>query len=120
MAVTRLKRKGLRNKLRAKERKENIKSLTHLPPIKNVDIEQAKEEFAKKSGKTSAKKEKSQPEAKADAKKDDTTAVEKEPAKVQTKTSAKAEQEDTAALEKEPAKAQVRDTKAEDTPKEKK
>lgn len=57
MGVTRLKRKGLRNKIKAKKRIEGIKSLTHLPPIKNVDVEKIKAEFAEKAGKKSAKKE---------------------------------------------------------------
>lgn len=54
MAVTRLKRKGLRNKARAKQRQEAIKKFTHLPPIQKVDVEAIKAEFAqKKSGSSS-------------------------------------------------------------------
>lgn len=49
MAVTRLKRKGLRNKLNAQKRNQRIKELTKQPPIKNVDVEKLKEEFKKKS-----------------------------------------------------------------------
>ena len=56
MAVTRLKRKGLRNKANAKKRQDNIKKLTHMPPIQNVDVEKIKEEFAQKSGKPAPKK----------------------------------------------------------------
>ena len=56
MAVTRLKRKGLRNKAVAKQRQENIKKLTKMPPIQNVDVDAIKEEFAKKSGKPVSKK----------------------------------------------------------------
>lgn len=74
----------------------------HLPPIKKVDVEQIKEEFAKKSGKKSDTK-----------KKEDTTAVEKEPAKVKADT----KKEDTA-VEKEPAKTQVKDTPVTDESKE--
>lgn len=55
MAVTRLKRKGLRNKARAKQRKQNIKELTRMPPINNVDVEAIKAEFAQKSGKPASK-----------------------------------------------------------------
>ena len=51
MAVTRLNRKGLRNKLKAKQRKQRIKALTRKPPILNVDVEAIKAEFAQKSGK---------------------------------------------------------------------
>ncbi len=103
MGVTRLKRKGLRNKANAKKRQDNIKSLRHLPPVKNVDVEKIKEEFAKKSGK--------QPKSKPAE--EDTTAVAKEPAKAQQPASKPAE-EDTTAVAKEPAKAQVEDTDAEE------
>ena len=48
MAVTRLKRKGLRNKLNAQKRNESIKKLTTQPPIKNVDVEALKAKFEKK------------------------------------------------------------------------
>jgi len=63
MAVTRLERKGLRNKARAKARKQRIKELSKQPPIKNIDVEAIKEEFAKKSGKPVAKKESKKEEA---------------------------------------------------------
>lgn len=49
MGVTRLKRKGLRNKLKAKTRQDKIKQLTKQPPIKQVDVEKIKAEFEKKS-----------------------------------------------------------------------
>lgn len=52
MAVTRLERKGKRNKIRAKVRQQRIKELTTLPPVKNVDVEKIKAEFAEKSGGT--------------------------------------------------------------------
>lgn len=107
MAVTRLKRKELKNRVRAKKRREKIKALTHLPPIKMVDVEKIKEEFAKKPGKKSdAKKEEASAKAKTDAEKEDTTAIKKEPAKANAGT----KKEDTTAVEKEPAKAQVKDT----------
>ena len=49
MGVTRLKRKGLRNKLKAKTRQDKIKQLTKQPPIKQVDVDKIKAEFEKKS-----------------------------------------------------------------------
>ena len=67
MAVTRLKRKGLRNKANAATRLTNIKRLTAVPVIKNVDVEAIKEEFAKGGSKPAAKakkKEAAEPAAK--------------------------------------------------------
>lgn len=55
MAVTRLKRKGLRNKANSAKRLTNIKRLTAVPVIKNVDVEAIKEEFAKGGSKAPAK-----------------------------------------------------------------
>ena len=46
MAVTRLKRKGRRNKLKSSQRISSIKLLTARPVIKNVDIEALKQEFS--------------------------------------------------------------------------
>ena len=60
MAVTRLKRKGLRNKANSAKRTGAIKRLTSTPVIKNVDVEAIKEEFAKKSGSKPAAKAKSE------------------------------------------------------------
>jgi hypothetical protein len=48
MAVTRLKRKGLRNKLKAQKRNQRIKELNKQPPIRNVDVEALKAQFEKK------------------------------------------------------------------------
>ena len=48
MAVTRLKRKGKRNKAVAGQRLSSIKLLTATPVIKNVDIEALKAGFSKK------------------------------------------------------------------------
>ncbi|MGB3618870.1 MAG: hypothetical protein WBA12_12185 [Catalinimonas sp.] len=45
MAVTRLKRKGLRNSSRATNKKKIIKRLNSKPPIKKVDIEELKKNF---------------------------------------------------------------------------
>ena len=57
MASTRLVRKALRNRTVSKRRVSTIKRLTSKPVIKNVDIEQIKEEFANKKAKPVAKKE---------------------------------------------------------------
>ncbi|MDQ3395041.1 MAG: hypothetical protein M3512_13135 [Bacteroidota bacterium] len=55
MGVTRLKRKELRNRSKAKARQKKIKHLTAVPVIKNIDIEEIKKEFeAKSSSKKSA------------------------------------------------------------------
>jgi hypothetical protein len=45
MAITRLERKGRKNKARAKARVANIKRLSLAPVIKNVDIEAIKASF---------------------------------------------------------------------------
>ncbi len=55
MAVTRLERKGRKNKARAKARVKRIKSLNFAPVIKNVDVEAIKAEFAKKGAKAETK-----------------------------------------------------------------
>ena len=47
MAVTRLKRKLLKNILRAKNRIVSVKRLTYMPVIKNVDVDAIKASFAK-------------------------------------------------------------------------
>lgn len=46
MAVTELKRKGRRNKSRAKNRVARIKNLLCKPEIRNVDVEAIKAGFA--------------------------------------------------------------------------
>ena len=56
MAVTRLKRKGRRNKTNSLKRTTAIKRLTATPVIKNVDVESLKEGFAGGSKKDAAKK----------------------------------------------------------------
>ncbi|WP_017731632.1 hypothetical protein [Nafulsella turpanensis] len=56
MAVTRLKRKGRRNKTNSLKRTTAIKRLTATPVIKNVDVESLKEGFAGGDKKASAKK----------------------------------------------------------------
>jgi hypothetical protein len=57
MASTRLVRKALRNRAVSRKRQDAIKRLTSRPVIKNVDIEQIKEEFAKKKAAPAPKKE---------------------------------------------------------------
>lgn len=96
MGVTRLKRKGLRNKAKAKTRQDNIKKLTKQPPIKQVDVEAIKAEFEKKGGSKKADK------SKAEAPKEEAP-IKKEAAK-------DAVENDTTAEKKEPAKAKVKDT----------
>ncbi|MDH5366357.1 MAG: hypothetical protein OEW67_05175 [Cyclobacteriaceae bacterium] len=61
MAITRLKRKGRKNKQTAALRRSSIKQLTSKPVIKNVDVEEIKKGF-----KTSTKEAKPKKEAKAE------------------------------------------------------
>ena len=49
MAVTRLERKGKRNRRNAQKRQIRIKNLLKKPVIKNVDIEAIKLSFANKT-----------------------------------------------------------------------
>lgn len=65
MAVTRLERKGRKNKAVAKKRVNTMKQLNSLPSIKNIDIEAIKAEFAKKKEKP-VKKEKPKAERKVE------------------------------------------------------
>ena len=77
MAVTRLKRKGLRNKANSSIKTATIKRLTATPVVKNVDVEAIKAGFSKKGASKSAPKAKKEEAA-------DTTAVKQEkPAKNQ-------------------------------------
>ena len=48
MAVTRLKRKDRKNIARANKRVADLKRLTSMPVIKNVDVEAIKASFAEK------------------------------------------------------------------------
>ena len=63
MAVTRLKRKGRRNKVVAKGKVARIQRLTAQPVIKNVDVEAIKEEFAKNASKGKKAEKKEEPKA---------------------------------------------------------
>jgi hypothetical protein len=56
MAITRLVRKALRNRTVSRKRQDNLKRLIAKPVLKNVDIEQIKEEFASKKAAAAAKK----------------------------------------------------------------
>ena len=75
MAVTRLERKGRKNKNVAKNRVNTMKRLNAVPSIKNVDIEEIKAEFAKK-----AKSKKEEPKAEKAAPKAEKAAPKKEAA----------------------------------------
>lgn len=56
MGVTRLKRKDLRNKSKAKNRIKTMKQLTAKPVIKNVDLEELKANFEKPAKKSAPAK----------------------------------------------------------------
>ena len=77
MAITRLERKGRKNKSVAKSRVDTIKRLSTIPATNNVDVEAIKAEFAEKlkggekkatkAKKTTKKKEEPVVEAAAEA-----------------------------------------------------
>ncbi len=68
MAVTRLERKGRKNKTVAKKRVNAMKRLSTQPVIKNVDVEAIKAEFESAAAKpATAKKEKAPAAKKAKA-----------------------------------------------------
>ncbi|MDG1104868.1 MAG: hypothetical protein P8N26_01770 [Cyclobacteriaceae bacterium] len=58
MAVTRLERKGRKNKNVAKNRVATIQRLSFVPVIKNVDVDAIKKEFDAKKAKSAVKVEK--------------------------------------------------------------
>ena len=60
MAVTRLERKGRKNKNVAKKRVATIQRLSSVPVIKNVDIDAIKKEFDAKKLKSAAKGDKAE------------------------------------------------------------
>lgn len=79
MAVTRLKRKGQKNKLTSRTRLSTIKLLTATPIIKNVDVEAIKAGFEKDSAsKPAAKAAKAPKKDAAEAPEAKTTAVKQE------------------------------------------
>ena len=62
MSTTTIKRKALRNRVKAKQRKSSIKRLTTKPTLKNIDIEEIKATFGKKTTKKEAPKATEAPE----------------------------------------------------------
>jgi hypothetical protein len=88
MAVTRLERKGRKNKTVAKKRTAKIKLLSTKPVIKNVDIDAIKAEFEanKSKAKTAPKKEAAKVE---EAKTEEVTSEVKEEKPKATKPTAK-------------------------------
>lgn len=56
MGTTTIKRKALRNRIKAKQRKANIKRLTSTPTLKNIDTEAIVSTFEKPESKKPAKK----------------------------------------------------------------
>ncbi|MGB3467486.1 MAG: hypothetical protein WBA74_19530, partial [Cyclobacteriaceae bacterium] len=66
--VTRLERKGRKNKAVAKKKKATIKLLNDSPVIKNVDVEKIKEEFKAKMKDEKPAKKKAAPKKKEEAK----------------------------------------------------
>jgi len=114
MASTRLVRKALRNRAVSKKRVNNIKRLTSRPVIKNVDIEQIKEEFANKPSKPAVKKEEAP--VKEAAPKVETKKVEN---KVET-AAPEAKEEKKSTAKKAPAKKAAPKAKKEAAPKAKK
>ena len=106
MASTRLVRKALRNRTVSKKRVSTIKRLTSKPVIKNVDIEQIKEEFANKKAKPATKKD-------APVKEEPKAAQEVvETPKTEAKKPAKAKAEAPEAEAKKPATAKAEAPKA--------
>ena len=67
MAVTRLERKGRKNKAVSKKRTQRMKLLNATPVIKKVDIEKLKEEFKEKAAAKKAPKAKKEEAPKAEA-----------------------------------------------------
>lgn len=109
MAITRLKRKGRKNKLKAKIRAQKIKLEGFTPVIKQVDVDAIKEEFKAAPAPKKEKPVKKEVEAKAETPK----AAKKEEAKVEKKAApapkkaapkAKAEKSEPTAKKKAPAK----------------
>ncbi len=118
MASTRLVRKALRNRSVAKRRLSTIKRLINKPVIKNVDIEQIKEEFAKKKATPVAKVEAPVKEAPKPAEKAaEAPKAEKAP---KAKAAPKTKEEKKAAPKKAAAKKAAPKAKKEAAPKAKK
>ena len=56
MSTTTIKRKALRNRVKAKQRKATIKRLSSKPILKNIDVEAIKSTFGKTDTKKTLKK----------------------------------------------------------------
>jgi hypothetical protein len=56
MSTTTIKRKALRNRVKAKQRKASIKRLTSKPTLKNIDLNAIKSTFEKEESKKKDKK----------------------------------------------------------------
>jgi hypothetical protein len=105
MSTTTIKRKALRNRVKAKQRKSSIKRLTSKPTLKNIDIEEIKATFGTKTTKKEA------PKATEAA---DEKTIKQEKQVVDTKTSPKTEAEvEKTSAEKAEAKAEKAEPKAE-------
>ncbi len=81
MAVTRLERKGRKNKSVAKKKNAAIKLLNDTPVIKKVDVEKIKEEFKAKLKSEKPAKKKAAPKKKAEVKEEAPEAKAEAPAK---------------------------------------
>lgn len=70
MSTTTIKRKALRNRVKAKQRISAIKRLTSKPTLKNIDVEEIKSTFVKKAAKKETPKavETAKPEVKKEEK----------------------------------------------------
>ena len=86
MSTTTIKRKALRNRVKAKQRIASIKRLTSKPTLKNIDIEEIKSTFEKKAPKKETPK--AEEIAKPEVKKEEKAVVE---SKSSPKTEAKVE-----------------------------
>jgi pimeloyl-CoA synthetase len=97
MASTKLVRKAQRNRAVSRQRRNTIKRLTTRPVIKNVDIEEIKEEFAKKKAAPAPKKEtpvKEDPKVEAESKVEEAPQPKTEKSDVAPKASAETKKEE--------------------------
>ncbi len=111
MSTTTIKRKALRNRVKAKQRKSSIKRLTTKPTLKNIDIEEIKAAFGQKTTK------KETPKA-SEVDVDKTEKQEKQvvDTKSSPKTEAKVEKNDTATEKTEPKGAKAKAKPEEEKP----
>ncbi len=116
MASTKLVRKALRNRAVSRKRVNAIKRLTTKPVIKNVDIEQIKEEFAKKKVAPTAKKEapvKEEPKAESKEVKKEAPKAEETPKAESAEKAPEATEKKKAPVKKAAPKAEKKEDKAE-------